>query len=88
MHTATLVIVGLVLLAVFVLGAKMMSRSRPDRPLDGAWLFIWAWLVICLVNMAIGVWIAGYSWIAEIGVLVIVFGIPAAAAWFLRHKRA
>jgi hypothetical protein len=87
MHTLRMTIIGLLLLGVFVLGARLRNRSQ-DRRTDGAWIFIWVWLVVALANLMVGVFVAGIPLLTEILVLIVVFGIPAAAAWYLSRRFA
>jgi hypothetical protein len=84
MHVLMLVVIGLVALAVFVGGAAMIRRSGPA--LDGARIFIWVWLIASLVNGAFGAIYAGIPLLNEIAAFVPIFGIPAAAAWYLSHR--
>jgi hypothetical protein len=86
MHSLTLVLTGLIMLAGFVLIANFINRGRSGRPIDGAFWFIWAWLAASLLNFYIGVSVAGYSMAAEIPFLIIVFGVPAGAAWYLSRR--
>ena len=76
MHTVMVVGGGLVALAVFMLIAKLTGAS----PAAGARLFISAWLVAALVNLYIGT-THGYSVAGELPFFVIVFGLPALAAY-------
>jgi len=85
MHTLRMTIVGLLLLGVFVLGARLWNRSQGRRA-DGAWAFIWIWLVLALANLLVGVFAAGIPLLTEILVLIVVFGVPAAAAWYLSQR--
>ena len=89
MHTLRMTIIGLVLLGLFVLAARLWNRSQ-GRHTDGAWIFIWIWLAIALANLLVGVYVAGIPLLTELLVLVVVFGVPAAAAWYLsrRHRAA
>jgi hypothetical protein len=83
MHIVMVTAGGLVALAVFYFGATLMGRSRAD----GAALFIWVWLVAAILNGAVGIFRAGIPLINEIGAFIPIFGIPAAAAWFLARDR-
>jgi len=85
MHIAMLVAAGLVALTVFYFGAGLMGKTRPE----GAARFIWVWLAASILNAAVGVTQAGIPLINEVGAFVPIFGIPAAAAWYLafRHGR-
>ena len=85
MHTLRMTIIGLLVLALFVLAAWLWNRSRGKR-IDGAWVFIWIWLAVALINLLVGVFAAGIPLGTEILVLLVVFGVPAAAAWYLSRR--
>ena len=79
MHMLMVTAGGVVLLGLFLL----LGRSwGPDRAILGvaAKAFIPVWLTIALVNLWIGVRYAGYTVLQELPILVVIFGIPAAAA--------
>jgi hypothetical protein len=82
MHTLTMVAGGLVALGVFVLVAILVKR----RPADGARLFILPWLAASIYNLYLGMTRAGIPFSVELPVLVVVFGVPAAAAWFVMRR--
>ena len=84
MHTLTMVVGGLVALGIFALAAVLLRR----RVADGARAFILPWLAASVVNMLIGVYWANIPFSVELPVLVVVFGVPAAAAWFTARKFA
>ena len=79
MHMLMVTAGGVVLLGLFLL----LGRSwGPDPAILGvaAKAFIPVWLTIALVNLWIGVRYAGYTVLQELPILVVIFGIPAAAA--------
>jgi hypothetical protein len=85
MHTLLMTSAGLVLLALLVGAAKLLGSSswtigRATR------LFIPVWLVIAIGNMLVGMYSAGIPFLTELLVLVVVFGVPAAAAWYLGQR--
>ena len=82
MHMLIVIVAGLVALAVFHFAAPLFGRSSAQ----GAFVFIWVWLAASLLNGAVGVFRAGIPVINEIGAFILIFGIPAAAAWFLAYK--
>lgn len=82
MHIAIVTFGGLVALAMFYLGARMFGWA----PATGAIVFIWAWLAASILNGAVGVLKAGIPVINEAGAFVIIFGIPAAVAWYLAYR--
>jgi hypothetical protein len=82
MHTLMLVVGGLVALGIFILAAVMLGRSVAD----GARVFVWPWLAVALINMFVGVYWKEFPYSVEIPVLVVVFGVPAAAAWLVARR--
>lgn len=82
MHILMVTVAGLVALVVFYFGATLMGRPRAS----GAAVFIWAWLVAAILNGAVGVFKAGIPVINEAGAFIPIFGIPAAAAWYLAYR--
>lgn len=82
MHMLIAIVAGLVALAVFYFGAGLIGRSGAQ----GAFVFIWVWLAASLLNGAVGVLRAGIPVINEVGAFILIFGIPAAAAWVLSYK--
>jgi hypothetical protein len=86
MHTLQMTLAGLALLGLFVGAAKLMTR--PSWTIDRATsIFIPLWLAIAVGNMVIGMVTAGVPFMTELLVLVVVFGVPAAAAWFIRQRQ-
>jgi hypothetical protein len=82
MHTLMLVVGGLVALGIFVLAAVLLGRTVAD----GARIFVWPWLAVSLINMFLGVYWANIPYSAEIPILVVVFGVPAAVAWLVARR--
>jgi hypothetical protein len=82
MHILMLVVIGLVVLAVFLFGARLLNRSEKS----GATTFIWVWLVASIINGAFGVMRVGIPIVNEIGAFVLIFGIPAALACYLAYR--
>lgn len=72
-HSVMMILGGFVLLALMV-WAKKEERS------NNALRFLPMWLAISIVNMLVGIYWAGYSWREELMVLLVIFGVPAAAA--------
>lgn len=82
MHILMVVVGGLMALALFYFAAVLTGRAGSA----GAVLFIWVWLVASLLNGAVGVFMANIPVINEAGAFLLIFGIPAAAAWFLAYR--
>lgn len=82
MHTITVIAGGLALLAACLLVARLLGASSAK----GALAFLPLWLAAALVNMWVGVTHAGYTVAQEFPILLVVFGIPAAAALLVRQR--
>jgi len=82
MHTLMMVGGGLVGLGVFVLVAVLLKRSAAD----GARYFIVPWLAASIYNLYLGMTRAGIPFSVELPILVVVFGVPAAAAWLVMRR--
>ncbi|MGO2009807.1 hypothetical protein [Vreelandella alkaliphila] len=83
MHTVMIILAGLVLLAVFIVFARIASiqfaRLLP--------VYLVVWLICTAINMWIGVSQAGYSVMQELPFMLIVFTAPALVAilWSRRN---
>jgi len=82
MHIVVVVVIGLIVLTAFFFGASLIGRGGPA----GAFVFIWVWLVIAVGNTVYGVMRAGIPLLNEIGAFIPIFGVPAAAAWYLAFR--
>ena len=79
-----LLIASAVLLAAFgPIGTWTGGRAGAARAIR---VFVLLWLVAALLNLVVGVVHAGYRLLAEAGVFVVVFGLPAAAAWWVGRR--
>jgi hypothetical protein len=83
-HIVMVIALGLVALAVFIAMAAYVKRM--GLHIDGAAIFVWVWLAASLVNGAVGVIYANIPLVNEIAAFVPIFGIPAAAAWYLSRR--
>jgi hypothetical protein len=84
MRTLFIVFGGITLLFVFVLASRLINRA--GRGAGGARVFIWVWALVAAANAVTGVIRAGISPLIELGVFLVVFGVPAAMAWFTAKK--
>jgi hypothetical protein len=84
MHILVLTVVGLVVLAAFVLVARLISRDV--HKVDGTRPFIWVWLIVSIANGAVGVLQAGISLLNEVAAFIPIFGVPAVVAWYLSRR--
>jgi len=84
MRTALIILGGFVLLAVFVLAARLAGGEAADKAtVIAAQVFIPVWLALAGVNMWVGVTKAGFTVAQELPILLLIFALPAAAAAFI-----
>ena len=86
MRTLLFLIAGVLLLAAFLLLAKLFSASVADAPRVALISFVVVWLIISGLNMWIGVTRAGYSIAEELPIFLLIFGVPAVAAALLKWR--
>jgi uncharacterized membrane protein len=86
MRTVLFLLAGLLLLAAFLVLAKLFSSNYPAAATWATTLFVGVWLVIAAFNMWVGVSKAGYSATEELPILLLIFGVPAVVAAILKWK--
>lgn len=86
MRTLLFLVAGLLLLAVCFLLAKLFSSNYPDATRLATIAYVALWFVIAGANMWVGVAKAGYSVTEELPIFLLIFGVPAAAAIFLKWR--
>lgn len=86
MRTLIVIVIGVVLALTFVFGANYINKGKSEPIVNGLSWFIGLWLAFCVVDFCIGVFKAGYGPLEELGVHLVVFAVPVAAAWFLSRQ--
>jgi hypothetical protein len=86
MRTALFLVVGVLLLAAFLLLGRLFSANYPGATVAATIAYIALWFVIAGANMWIGVAKAGYSVTEELPIFLLIFVLPAAAAVALKWK--
>jgi apolipoprotein N-acyltransferase len=86
MRTIVIILIGLVLLAAWLLVARSVSKGRPETVRTALLAFIAVWFVAAAINLWIGVSQAGYSFLEELPIFLVIFGIPAVLAVFAGRK--
>ncbi len=86
MRTVVIIVIGLVLLAVWLLVARSVAKGRAETVRTAVWAFIAVWFVAAAINLWIGVSQAGYSFLEELPIFLVIFGIPAALALFAGRR--
>ena len=70
------------LVALLYFGAGLLGKTGAQ----GAYAFLWVWLVCSIANGIFGVVRAGIPVINEIAAFIPIYGIPAAVAWYLAYR--
>jgi hypothetical protein len=86
MRTLIAIMIGVVVLLAVLVGAAEINRRRQNEMLDGPRIFIWVWLVACIVDFWVGAF-TGHRVSVELGLHLLIFIVPAALAWFLSLGR-
>jgi hypothetical protein len=86
MRTVVIILIGLALLAAWLLVAKFVSEGRPATVRTAVRAFIAVWFVAAAINLWIGVSQAGYSFLEELPIFLVIFGIPTAFAVFAGRR--
>ena len=79
MRTLIIIAIGLAVMALMLWLAKPAFRRRT------AWVFIAAWLVFTAFNLRTGL-SHGYSLQEELPIHLILFAVPALAAWWFSRR--
>ena len=86
MRTAFILAAGLFLLAALVIFGRLFTEHFPNATAWAVYAFVALWLLATGFNMWLGVSKAGYSFGEELPIMLLLFGIPAAVAIFLKWK--
>ena len=86
MRTLLFLVAGLLLLAAFLLLAKLFSPNYPDATRLATIAYVTLWFIIAGVNMWVGVARAGYSVAEELPIFLLIFGVLAAVAILLKWR--
>jgi hypothetical protein len=86
MRTALFLLAGFLLLAAFLVLAKLFSANFPSATRWATIAFVATWLAVTAFNMWVGVTKAGYSAAEETPIFLMLFAIPAVVAVLLKWK--
>jgi len=86
MRTALFLLAGFLLLAAFVVLARLFSGHYPSATTWATYGFVAIWLLVTAANMWVGVNKAGYSAAEELPILLLLFGVPALVAIVVKWK--
>lgn len=87
-RTSVIIIVGVVLVALFLLVGYLVKTIGLKRSAED---FVLVWFAVAAFNLAVGVYDAGYTFLEELPIFLLIFLVPsviAVAAWLLAHRSA
>jgi hypothetical protein len=84
MRTLIILGIGFALLGL-CLGAGWLAGGA-EKLKVAALVFVGLWFVAAAVNMYVGVARAGYSFMEELPIFLLIFAVPAVVALVLRYK--
>ena len=87
MRTVIIIAAGLIIGALFLFAGRLLGRG-PETIAFGAKLFIALWFIAAAANLWLGVAKAGYSFMEELPIFLVIFAVPAAAAGLVWWKTA
>lgn len=86
MRTALFLVAGFLFLGASALVGKLFANHFPGASRIAIFACVAVWLVVAAVNMWVGIAKAGYSTTEELPVFLLIFGLPAAAAVWLKWQ--
>lgn len=86
MRTVLFLVAGLLFLGASLLLGRLFAANYPAATLIATVAYVTLWFVIAGANMWVGVARAGYSVTEELPIFLLIFGLPAALAVFLKWK--
>ena len=86
MRTLSIIVLGLVLLALWIGVARALAGGDSLQVMKAARAFIGLWFMVAAGNMWMGVASAGYGVWEEVPIFLVIFGLPAGLALFIIWK--
>jgi hypothetical protein len=86
MRTPLFLLVGFLLLTASSLLGKLFSSNYPGATYVATLVFVVLWLGISGANLWVGVAKAGYTLSEELPIFLLIFGVPASIAIFLKWR--
>jgi hypothetical protein len=86
MRTAIIILGGFVLWGACLGFAKLVYSGNPSAITVATATFVALWFVAAAVNMWLGVTQAGYTFMQELPIFLLIFGLPAAVAVVVKWK--
>ncbi len=86
MRTVVIIVLGFVLWGGCLGVAKLLASSSSSAMTTATLAFLGFWFVAAAANMWIGVSQAGYSFLEELPIFLLIFLLPSAVAVFVKWK--
>lgn len=86
MRTLIIIVIGFVLLGLFLgIARRLSGNAGRALPVSFA-AFAVAWAIVAGVNMWIGITEAGYSFMEELPIFLVIFLAPVVPGWFIQRR--
>jgi len=85
-RTAIIIVAGFVLWGLCLGIAKLAADFSPSATTIATVAFIVIWLVLAAVNMWLGISTAGFTFMQELPIFLLIFLLPAAVAVLVRWR--
>ena len=86
MRTLIIILAGIVLYIIGFLVSKYLAGSGTASHNIVTIIFIMAWFIISAVNMWLGITWAGYTFMEELPIFLLIFLVPSVLALFIQWK--
>lgn len=86
MRTAIIIAAGFALWVVCIAVARLLPNSSPQSTMIATVTFVVLWFIAAALNMWIGVAKAGYSFMEELPIFLVIFLVPAGVAAAVKWK--
>jgi hypothetical protein len=86
MRTAIIIAAGFVLWGICLAAAKLAANLNASSATIATAAFVVLWFIAAAVNMWIGVAKAGYPFMEELPIFLVIFLVPAAVAVLVKWK--
>lgn len=86
MRTLIIISGGFALLAICLGVAKWLGGTGPPAMTTATIVFVILWFLAAAANMWVGVYRAGYSFLDELPIFLVIYLLPAAVAMLVNWK--
>ena len=86
MRTAVIIVAGFVLWGLCLGAAKLLGGSRPSSMTIATAVFAVLWFCAAAWNMWVGVSQAGYSFLEELPIFLVIFLVPVVVALVVKWR--